>query len=149
MPDAEDPFDLGRFVQAQAANYREALAELRAGRKRTHWSWYVLPQIRGLGSSALSVRYAVSSLAEAKAYLSHPVLGPRLRECVAAMNAHSGRSEVAILGDVDARKFHSCITLFAQVAEPDSPFHVALAKYYSGSQDSATLALLARQADPT
>jgi uncharacterized protein (DUF1810 family) len=149
MPNAEDPFDLGRFVQAQAANYEEALAELRAGRKRTHWSWYVLPQIRGLGSSAMSVRYAVSGLAEAQAYLAHPVLGSRLRECVAAMNARPGRSAVTILGEIDAHKFHACVTLFTQVAEPDSPFHVALAKYFSGSQDGATLAELARQADPT
>ena len=147
MPSADDPFDLDRFVQAQAAKYDEALAELRAGQKRTHWSWYVFPQIRGLGSSAMSVRYAISGLAEAQEYLAHPVLGPRLRECVAAMNSHSGRSAYAILGEVDAHKFHSCVTLFARVVEPDSPFHLALAKYFSGSHDSATLAILARQAN--
>jgi uncharacterized protein (DUF1810 family) len=148
MPSEDDPFDLGRFVEAQAANYEEALAELRAGRKRTHWSWYVLPQIQGLGSSPMSVRYAVSSLSEAREYLAHPVLGSRLRECVAAMNTHSDRSAAAILGEIDARKFHSCVTLFAQTAEPDSPFHLALARFFSGSQNSATLAILAQQANP-
>lgn len=144
MPDA---FDLGRFERAQAANYQDALAELRAGCKRTHWSWYVLPQIQGLGASAMSVRYAISSLEEARHYLAHPVLGARLRECVAAMNGHKGRSAAAMLGDIDARKFHACLTLFAQVAEPGSPFHAALAQYFSGKQDAATLAILARQAD--
>src|SRR6185295_11457479 len=88
----EDPFDLARFVQAQASSYQRALAELRAGEKRSHWSWFILPQMLGLGSSAMSVRYAIRSLAEARAYLEHPVLGLRLRECVAAMNGHSGLS---------------------------------------------------------
>lgn len=97
----------------------------------------------------MSVRYAVRGLTEAKGYLVHPILGSRLRECVAAMNAHSGRSAASILGDTDARKFHSCVTLFAQVAESGSPFHVALAKYFSGLQDSATLAVLAQQATPS
>jgi len=142
----EDPHDLVRFVEAQAANYAQALAELRAGRKRSHWSWYVLPQIRGLGSSPMSVRYAISGLDEAKAYLDHPILGARLRECVAAMNAHPGSSAAAILGDIDAKKFHSCVTLFAQVSEQASLFHGALAKYFSGAGDQATLAILARQA---
>lgn len=145
MPSTDDPFALSRFVQAQAENYEEALAELRAGRKRTHWSWYVLPQIQGLGLSAMSVRYAISGLAEAQEYLAHPVLGSRLRECIAAMNAHSDRSASAILGEIDAHKFHSCITLFARIAEPDSSFHLALAKYFSNSQDQATLAILKQQ----
>ena len=144
MPSADDPFDLSRFVQAQAANYGQALAELRAGRKTTHWSWYVLPQLRGLGSSAMSVRYAISGIDEARAYLAHPLLGPRLRECVEAMNAQPGANAAAVLGAIDARKFHSCVTLFAQVAEAGSPFHVALTKYFSGAQDRATLGLLAR-----
>ena len=116
----QDPHDLDRFLEAQAANYGQALAELRAGRKRSHWSWYVLPQIRGLGSSPLSVRYAISGLAEAGAYLDHPVLGARLRECVAAMNDNAGSDAAAILGGIDARKFRSCLTLFAQVAEAGS-----------------------------
>ena len=145
MPAARDPYDLNRFVQAQAANYELALSELRAGRKRTHWSWYVLPQIVGLGSSPMSVRYALSGLAEAKTYLDHPVLGARLRECVAAMNAQAGSSAAAILGDIDAKKFHSCATLFAQVAGAGSIFADALNKFFAGVQDPATLAILARQ----
>lgn len=140
----DDPFDLDRFVQAQRRNYDEALAELRAGQKRTHWSWYVLPQLRGLGSSPMSVRYAISGLAEAQAYLAHTVLGPRLVECVAAIEGHAGTPAEAILGAIDARKFHSCVTLFALVSEPGSVFHRALARRYAGRQDPATLALLGR-----
>ncbi len=93
----------------------------------------------------MSVRYAISGLAEAQAYLAHPVLGSRLRDCVAAMNTHSGLSASVILGEIDARKFHSCITLFARIAEPDSSFHLALAKYFLNSQDLATLAILTQQ----
>ena len=91
---SQDPFNLDRFIKAQSVNYQEALAELRAGRKRTHWSWYVLPQMRGLGSSDMAVRYAISGADEARAYLSHPVLGARLRECMSAINAHEGSSAV-------------------------------------------------------
>ena len=138
-----NPFDLDRFVQAQRENYAEALAELRAGRKRTHWSWYVLPQLRGLGSSAMSVRYAISGLPEAKAYLAHPVLGARLVECVATINQHAGTRPDAILGSIDARKFHSCITLFARASDSGSVFHQALAIHFGGHEDEATLALLA------
>lgn len=141
-----DPYDLQRFVDAQAANYADAIAELRAGRKRTHWSWYVLPQIRGLGTSPMSVRYALSGQPEAKAYLDHPVLGARLRECIAALNEHDGLTAVAILGEIDARKLHSCLTLFAGVAEAGSPFHEALDRYFAGAPDPATLAILAGQA---
>jgi len=144
---SSDPYDLNRFVEAQAANYAQALSEVRAGRKRSHWSWYVLPQIRGLGSSANSVRYAISGPAEARAYLEHPLLGARLRECVVAMTGHEGLSAAAILGDIDALKFRSCLTLFARVAEADSPFHVALDKYFSGIEDPATISLLARPAE--
>ena len=139
-----DPYDLERFVEAQASNYREALAELRAGSKQTHWSWYVFPQIRGLGSSATSIRYAIGSRAEASAFLEHAVLGPRLRECVRAMNAHSGSSARQILGDIDAQKFRSCLTLFAQVASDETIFHDALNKYFDGEFDAATLAILAK-----
>ncbi|MFO1317301.1 MAG: DUF1810 domain-containing protein [Burkholderiales bacterium] len=142
----DDPFDLDRFVRAQEVNYADALAEMRAGRKVTHWSWYVLPQVRGLGSSGMSVRYAISGLPEAKAYLDHPVLGTRLRECVAAMNGHAGRSAASILGGIDARKFHSCLTLFAQAAGTGSIFHEALATFFSGMPDSATVAILERMA---
>lgn len=138
-----DPFDLNRFIEAQEENYSQALAELRAGRKRTHWSWYVLPQLRGLGSSAMSVRYAISGLQEARAYLAHPVLGSRLAECVAALDQHADTRLEAILGDIDARKFHSCVTLFARASETGSVFHHALATHFSGKEDQATLALLA------
>ena len=138
---SQDPFNLDRF-KAQSVNYQEALAELRAGRKRTHWSWYVLPQMRGLGSSDMAVRYAISGADEARAYLSHPVLGARLRECMSAINAHEGSSAVEILGSVDAQKFHSCATLFASVSGEDSPFHTALNKYFSGVPDRNTIAML-------
>lgn len=138
-------YDLNRFIDAQAANYDAALTELRAGRKCSHWSWYVLPQIQGLGSSAMSVRYALSGIAEAKAYLDHPILGARLRECVAAINAHDNLSATDILGEMDAKKFHSCVTLFSRMAEPDSPFHEALNNYFNGEEDAATNAILARQ----
>jgi uncharacterized protein (DUF1810 family) len=146
---AQDPFNLERFLLAQEPNYAEALAELRSGRKRTHWSWYVFPQLSGLGSSAMSVRYAVSGLPEASAYLAHAVLGSRLAECVAAMNQHAGTSASAILGDIDALKFHSCVTLFTQVAKQGSVFHQALACHFAGEQDQATLSLLAARGGAT
>jgi len=142
MPN-QDPFKLQRFVEAQASNYHDALAELRAGRKHTHWSWYVFPQIRGLGSSAMSVRYAITSKAEASAYLEHPVLGPRLRECVKAMNSHKGMSASQILGDIDSQKFCSCLTLFAQAVPPETIFRDSLNQYFGGALDAATLAILA------
>lgn len=137
-----DPFHLNRFVEAQEASYQQALSELRAGKKRSHWSWYILPQVRGLGSSPMSVRYAIGSLAEAKAYLEHPLLGTRLRECVAAMSMHQGVSAREVLGEIDAQKFRSCLTLFAQ-AGSESVFAESLNKYFSGKPDAATLAILA------
>lgn len=138
-----DPYNLQRFVEAHEGSYPQALAELRAGRKRTHWIWYVLPQIEGLGTSAMSRRYAISSLAEARAYLAHPVLGARLRECVAAVNAHDDLGAVEIFGSVDAAKFRSCCTLFAEVAGTEMLFAEALNKYFAGKPDPATLAILA------
>jgi uncharacterized protein (DUF1810 family) len=144
MPSSpDDPHNLQRFIDAQEANYDDALAELRAGRKRTHWSWYVLPQIHGLGFSAMSARYAIQSLEEARAYLAHPLLGARLRECVAALCAHEGLSAAAILGEVDARKLRSCLTLFARAAGPGSVFEAALGLYFGGEADGATLGMLA------
>ena len=140
-----DPYDLNRFLEAQAENYGEALAELQAGRKQTHWSWYIFPQIRGLGSSPTSVRYAISSLAEAVAYLNHSVLGPRLRECVAVMNSHRGLSANDVLGDIDAQKFHSCLTLFTQAAPSEPIFKKSLSKYFGGDLDAATMTSLTRQ----
>ncbi len=140
-----DSYDLHRFVEAQESNYLQALAELRAGRKQSHWSWYVLPQIRGLGSSSMSVRYAISGLAEAKAYLEHRVLGTRLQETVAALNSHCGLSAAQILGQIDAQKFHSCLTLFNRVPGASPQFRDALEKYFSAAEDPSTVSILARQ----
>ena len=145
MVRTHDPYDLNRFVAAQAENYAEAITELRAGRKQSHWSWYVFPQISGLGSSPTSVRFAISSLPEAVAYLGHDVLGRRLRECVALMNSHQGLSANDILGDIDAQKFQSCLTLFAQAAPSELIFKKALSKYFGGDFDAATLRILAKQ----
>jgi uncharacterized protein (DUF1810 family) len=139
-----DPFDLDRFVEAQASSYDTALAELRSGRKRSHWIWYVLPQLRGLGQSGMSVKYGLQSLAEAEAYLAHPVLGVRLRECVRALNALPGSDAVAVLGGIDAIKLRSCLTVFAEASAHDSLFREALDKYFSGQRDAATLSLLQR-----
>jgi len=140
-----DPYDLDRFVQAQKANYKQALSELRAGKKQSHWSWYILPQMEGLGSSQMSIRYAIRSLAEAEAYLDHPVLGARLRECVGALNAHKGANASEILGVIDTQKFRSCLTLFSLAGSSESLFGEALKKYFSGKPDAATLAILASQ----
>lgn len=137
-----DPHDLERFVDAQSADYAHALAELRAGRKQNHWMWYVLPQMRGLGTSPMSRQYGIASLDEARAYLAHPVLGPRLRECVAVMNALPGNDPRAVLGPTDALKFRSCLTLFATVAPEEHAFETALDKYFAGRPDPRTLELL-------
>lgn len=143
---AADPFELERFVRAQADDHATALAELRAGRKRSHWIWYVLPQLRGLGFSAMSQRYGLGGADEARAYLAHPLLGPRLLECIAALDAHAGTPPQAMLGEVDALKLRSCLTLFAHVAPPGSPFEVALQRHFGGQRDAATLRLLAQDA---
>jgi len=140
-----DPFSLSRFLEAQDATYQQALDELRAGHKRSHWSWYIFPQVAGLGSSRMSVVYAITSLEEATAYIAHPVLGFRLRECVAAMNRHAGTSAEEILGAVDAQKFRSCLTLFAQAGSSEAVFRDGLDKHFNGQQDATTLAILARQ----
>jgi len=145
MPRDQNLFDLRRFVEAQTSNYEEALAELRAGRKETHWSWYVFPQIRGLGSSPTSIRFAIHSLAEARAYLEHEILGARLRESVKAMNAHKGMSATRILGDIDAQKFRSCLTLFTRAAPSERIFGEALLNFFDGVPDASTIDILARQ----
>ena len=132
-------FDLERFVTAQAGAYAEALAELRDGRKRSHWMWFVFPQIAGLGRSDMARFYALRSLAEARAYLDHPLLGPRLRECTEAVLAHSDSSAEAIFGPVDAIKFRSSMTLFEAAAPTDAPYGDALAAFYGGERDQATL----------
>ena len=138
----DDRFNLERFVDAQAHDYATALAELRRGRKRSHWIWYVLPQLRGLGMSSNSQRYGIASLDEAKAYLAHPVLGPRLDECVAAIAAHKGTDIATMLGSLDAMKYQSCLTLFKAAAGEDSPFAQALADFFGGREDAKTIAML-------
>lgn len=134
---------LDRFMHAQQGSYEQALAELRAGRKTGHWIWFVLPQLRGLGRSAMAYDYGIEGSDEAAAYLAHPLLGTRLRDCVSAMLAHDGRTAASILGEVDAMKFRSCLTLFDAVSQaPDNLFRQALERFYDGQPDGATLALL-------
>lgn len=137
-----DTFDLARFVSAQAHAYATALEEIRAGRKRSHWIWFVFPQLGGLGTSPTSLRYGLSGLAEARAYLAHPVLGERLREATAAMLAHAPRTADAVLGELDALKFRSCLTLFALADPSEEPFIAALDRFFDGGRDERTLALL-------
>lgn len=139
-----DPFDLQRFVDAQDAGgtHARALAELRAGRKQSHWMWFVFPQLEGLGLSAMSRRYAISGLAEAAAYLAHPVLGPRLRECVATVNAVEGRSARELMGSPDDMKLRSCLTLFARATPDAEAFEAALSRYFAGEEDPATVSRL-------
>ena len=137
-------FDLGRFVAAQEQVWPTALAELKAGRKQSHWMWFVFPQVAGLGLSPMAVHYAIGSADEARAYLADPLLGARLREGVAAMLAHRDRSAEAILGGIDALKFRSCMTLFEAVADDPASFAEALDAFYGGARDERTLALLGR-----
>ena len=164
-----DPYNLGRFVAAQdrGGTYRRAVAELRAGRKVSHWIWFVFPQIEGLGFSAMSKEYAISGLDEARAYLAHPVLGPRLRECAGIVAGTAGKTAADIFGGIDAMKLRSSMTLFAAAAPGDEPvsgdkpvsgdetasgdgtasrdetvFSEVLAKYFDGERDEATLTRL-------
>lgn len=137
-----DPFDLNRFVQAQNTVFGAVQAELSRGRKQTHWMWFVFPQVAGLGFSAMSQRYAIGSRAEAEAYLAHPVLGPRLIECTRLVLAIGGRTINAILGAPDDSKFRSSMTLFGAVSD-EPVFDDALAKYFAGERDGATLEILA------
>ena len=139
---AADPHDLGRFVEAQRGDYERALAQIRGGRKRSHWMWYIFPQYDGLGSSATSKRYAIKSLAEAEAYLRHPVLGPRLVECAEAVLGVEGRTATEIFGDPDDAKLRSCATLFARVSPPGSVFERLLQRYFPAGPDGGTLRLL-------
>ena len=137
-----DPHDLQRFVDAQAPVYARVEAELGAGRKASHWMWFVFPQIAGLGRSATAERYAIRSLDEARAYLDHVLLGPRLDACTALVNAVRGRSALAIFGQPDDMKFRSCMTLFARAAPAREGFRAALSTYFDGEEDPATLARL-------
>ncbi|MBR0776034.1 DUF1810 domain-containing protein [Bradyrhizobium diazoefficiens] len=136
-----DPFDLDRFVQAQNPVYSGVVGELQRGRKQSHWMWFIFPQIAGLGFSAMSQRYAIASRAEAKAYLAHPVLGPRLAECTGLVLAVEGRGINAILGAPDDAKFRSSMTLFGAVSG-DPVFDQAIARYFAGKRDGATLEIL-------
>lgn len=133
--------DLQRFLDAQAVNFDAAVAELEAGHKRTHWIWYIFPQIAGLGSSAMARRYAVESLDEARAYLAHPVLGGRLRECVAALQDLTGTTAESVFGEIDASKLRSSLTLFIE-AGAGALFSAALERWFDGERDPATLCLL-------
>jgi uncharacterized protein (DUF1810 family) len=138
-----DPFDLQRFVDAQdAGTYEQALAELRAGAKRSHWMWFVFPQVAGLGRSSMAQRYAISDLDEARAYLAHPVLGPRLVECARALTGLEGRSAEQVFGPVDAVKLRSSMTLFAGAAPDEPVFGEVLDRYFTGAADEATTARL-------
>ena len=135
-------FDLMRFVDAQAPVYDRVIGELRDGRKRSHWMWYIFPQVAGLGFSIMSQRFAIGSKAEAAAYLAHPLLRTRLVECTEAMLSHKDHSAHAILGSPDDMKFKSSMTLFEMVSEKGSPFERALQQFYHGERDEKTLALL-------
>ena len=137
-----DPHDLNRFVLAQQGDYEQALREITGGRKRSHWMWYIFPQIDGLAFSAMSRQYAIKSAGEARAYLAHPVLGPRLLACAQAALACEGRSAAEIFGSPDDLKLRSCATLFASVSAEGSVFHRLLDKYYPAGPDPATLRLL-------
>ena len=140
--DMDDPFNLQRFVDAQDGVFDRVCSELRAGRKRSHWMWYIFPQISGLGSSATAQKFAISSMAEAKAYLAHPLLGPRLRGCTELVNAIEGRSIDDVFGYPDHLKFHSSMTSFARAAPLDPVFQAALQKFFGGQEDPATLGRL-------
>ncbi|WP_429811107.1 DUF1810 domain-containing protein [Ensifer sp. B1-9] len=140
-----DPFDLQRFIDAQDRVYAAVLDELTHGRKRTHWMWFVFPQLAGLGHSPMAERYAISGLEEASAYLAHPVLGARLRECTELVNAVAGKSAHDIFSSPDDVKFRSSMTLFAEVDEAGSLFEQALERYFAGEKDRRTLDILAQR----
>jgi uncharacterized protein (DUF1810 family) len=144
MTSAVDPFDLKRFVDAQDPVYRSVVDELRGGRKRSHWMWFVFPQLRGLGSSPMAARYGIASLEEARAYLRHDLLGPRLHECTQLVNRVQGRSIAEIFGSPDDLKLRSSMTLFACATEDNRDFVALLDRYYDGEQDQLTVARLRR-----
>ncbi len=140
----DDPYDLVRYVRAQEPVFAQVCAELAAGHKRSHWMWFIFPQLRGLGSSPMAERYAIGSLEEARAYLAHPLLGERLRSCTQLVNRLEGRSAQAIFGYPDYLKFRSSMTLFARAAAGTmEPFSEALARYFAGEEDPLTGELLA------
>ena len=137
-----DPYNLNRFVQAQEDDYDLALAEIRIGRKESHWMWYIFPQFDGLGFSSTTKRYSIKSVAEARAYLAHPVLGPRLRECAEAVLDVEGHTAFEIFGSPDDIKLRSCATLFDAVSPPGSVFERLLGRYFQGQPDGKTLRLI-------
>lgn len=139
---SSDADSLSRFVEAQENVYPEALSELRAGAKRTHWVWFILPQLRSLGRSSTAHYYGLSGADEASRYLQHPILGPRLIQCVKAITYHSNRTARQMLGETDALKFRSCLTLFEAVAPDESCFSSALDAFYAGQRDPLTLQAL-------
>ncbi len=141
-PSTDDPYQLSRFIHAQQDDFERALAEIQSGKKRTHWMWYIFPQLDGLAFSPTSKHYAIKSIDEAKAYLDHTVLGPRLLECAEAALRVEGRSAREIFGSPDDLKLKSCATLFACVSPPGSVFERLLEKYYRGERDEKTLRLL-------
>ena len=137
-----DPFDLQRFVDAQAPVYEQVRRELTVGRKQSHWMWFIFPQIAGLGQSPMSVRFAIASLEETKAYLAHPVLGPSLKECARLALDVEGKTAREIFGSIDELKFRSSMTLFARAAPDEEIFHRCIDKYFAGAPDPATSAKL-------
>lgn len=137
-----DPHDLARFAQAQADSYSQAVRELRVGRKLSHWMWFVFPQFDGLGASATSRRFAIKSLEEAREYLRHPILGPRIRECTTIVNSHDGLTARLIFGMPDDMKFSSSMTLFELASASQSVFASALEKFFCGQRDARTLELI-------
>ena len=143
----DDVYDLKRFISAQEHTYPNVIAELMRGRKTSHWIWYIFPQVTGLGSSATSEAYSIKSLAEARGYLAHPLLGARLKGCTSLVLQLEGRSAQDIFGYPDYLKFRSCMTLFAAVADGDGTFRQALDKYYDGVGDERTLGILAGLGD--
>lgn len=142
-----DPFDLDRFVTAQEAIYPSVLTELTRGRKTSHWMWFIFPQVAGLGSSEMSHRYAIRSVEEARAYLAHPLLGARYRECVAVLQDLVGTTAAAVFGVVDAAKLRSSLTLLAEAASGDTPLAAALQRWFLGEKDGRTVDIL--RADET
>ncbi len=137
-----DPFDLERFVEAQNPGFEDVLDELRRGSKTGHWMWYIFPQLQGLGQSWMAQKYGIVSLAEAKAYLAHPVLGPRLIECTSVVNASEGRTAEQIFGGIDSIKLRSSMTLFARASGGKSVFSEVLQKYFGGQEDRLTVSRL-------
>lgn len=142
MSGTSNSYNLNRFVEAQEPVIQQVKKELRTGQKQTHWMWFIFPQVAGLGSSKMAQRYAIHSRDEAAAYLAHPILGPRLRECTELVNGIDGRSANGIFGSPDDLKFHSSMTLFDTVADNSTPFETALERYFDGDRDQQTLDFL-------